>query len=287
MSSADDCQSVGALPAGPTIDTHLHVFDAASGRAPAAAVPAPPAGWRPRYLPAYAAPIEQWRGVAQACGVRRGVLVQPSFLGTDNSRLIVELQRTPQALRGVAVIDAGWTTSQLDTLDGHGVRGLRWNLIGETRLDPLADPRWIPLLEHAVALGWHLEVHTDPGALAAVAPHLPELPVPLVLDHFGRPATGQNDLDAVLRAAESLLLRHPVWVKLSAPYRVPGQDLQQAAQRWRDCVGGDRLLWGSDWPWTNHEQHQDYAALHRLPARWLGDGGAALLDSNAAALFGF
>ncbi|NUO89177.1 MAG: amidohydrolase family protein, partial [Cupriavidus sp.] len=57
-------------------------------------------------------------------------------------------------------------------------------------------------------------------------------------------------------------------------------------------VGDDRLLWGSDWPWTNHEGPQRLGECRELAA-WRGQDGddaplsAALRWRNAAALYGF
>jgi predicted TIM-barrel fold metal-dependent hydrolase len=40
-------------------------------------------------------------------------------------------------------------------------------------------------------------------------------------------------------------------------------------------MGPQRLLWGSDWPCTNHEALADYAALRQALDVWLGDAAAA------------
>jgi predicted TIM-barrel fold metal-dependent hydrolase len=43
---------------------------------------------------------------------------------------------------------------------------------------------------------------------------------------------------------------------------------------WLGELGLDRLLWGSDWPCTNHEAHADYPALHHALDDWLLDRAA-------------
>ena len=51
-----------------------------------------------------------------------------------------------------------------------------------------------------------------------------------------------------------------------------------AATKRRDRMvemGPQRLLWGSDWPCTNHEALADYAALRQALDVWLGDAAAA------------
>lgn len=100
------------------IDSHFHVFTAGEGRAGA------------RYVPAYDASCEGWAKVAGAVGVTKGVVVQPSFLGTDNTRLCAELRAHPDSLRGVAVVDPACTATELKELAARGVRGVRLNLSG-------------------------------------------------------------------------------------------------------------------------------------------------------------
>src|SRR5688572_1807352 len=102
----------------PRVDCHFHLFSAGEGQPGA------------RYVPGYDATFEAWSAAASAAGVHRGVLVQPSFLGTDNSRLCAELEAHPESLRGVAVIAPDWTAERLSALHGRGVRGIRLNLAG-------------------------------------------------------------------------------------------------------------------------------------------------------------
>ena len=69
------------------VDTHFHVFHA--GEAVAGA----------RYVPQYSATLADWMAQAGRVGVRRGVWVQPSFLGVDNRLMLQALEAHP-ALRG-------------------------------------------------------------------------------------------------------------------------------------------------------------------------------------------
>src|SRR5690349_10269524 len=100
------------------IDSHFHLF--AAGQACLGA----------RYVPAYDADFPEWWGAAHAVGVARGVLVQPSFLGADNSRLCAELSKHADTLRGIAVIAPDWSAGRLRELASCGVRGIRLNLSG-------------------------------------------------------------------------------------------------------------------------------------------------------------
>lgn len=246
---------------GSAVDCHFHVF--------VANVAVPGA----RYRPTYAAEPNDWMGKAAACGVRRGLLVQPSFLGTDNSQMLRAMAESGHALRGVAVIDPATAEGELRALHAQGVRGIRLNLVGishDVRAWTQADTLWKTMDD----LGWHLELHTDQGALTGVlAQLLPVLPATLclVLDHFGKPASASATDETVVAVQEMVKNGRPVYVKLSGAYRIGAVDPKAMAQQWLQVLGPSQLLWGSDWPCTNHESLADYAQLHANLEDWLGD----------------
>ena len=241
------------------VDTHFHVFDAHQAQPGA------------RYTPAYAAPLATWQAAARPLGVRRGVLVQTSFLGTDNRLLLSTLAQHPETLRGVAVVAPTANADTLARLHAAGVRGIRLNLSGISH----HIPEWsaaTALWDALAALGWHLELHTDIGRLPGVLAQLPAA-LPLVIDHLGKPETMAAG-DATVRALATRARQAPVHVKLSGAYRLGGLDAGALARLWLGELGLDRLLWGSDWPCTNHEAHADYPALHHALDDWLLDRAA-------------
>ena len=98
--------------AEPTIDSHAHVFH--RGLTLAA---------ERRYTPGYDASLRDYLEQLNCNCLSYGVLVQPSFLGTDNSHLLDCLRRAPQRLRGVAVIDpAGRQAEPVQAGRGRGRR---------------------------------------------------------------------------------------------------------------------------------------------------------------------
>ena len=253
------------------VDSHFHVFDAGVGTPQA------------RYVPRYAAPLSAWQSMSQPSGVTRGVLVQTSFLGVDNNRLVQELRAHPDRLRGVAVLAPNTDRSVLTALDAVGVRGLRLNLAHISH--DISDwSRAHALWDAMMALGWHLELHTDVGALAGVLPGLP-IALPLVIDHMGKPAhvsAADPSIAAMVRRAQLA----PVHVKLSGAYRLDGRDPAALARLWMGELGSDRLLWGSDWPWTNHESQASYPALLDALRLWVGEEAAeAALAYNPLRLY--
>ncbi len=253
------------------VDTHFHVFDA--GVAVAGA----------RYVPQYDATLSAWQQASLPLGVQRGVLVQTSFMGMDNRRLLDELRREPQRLRGVAVLSHTTEIAELVRLDVLGVRGIRLNLAGTAH--DISEWRgasnfWGALL----VMGWHLELHTDVGALPQVLPQLPS-DLPLVLDHMGKPAAA-SAADPTVKALARRARHVPVRVKLSAAYRLEGCQPAALTGVWLGELGVQSLLWGSDWPCTNHEAHADYPQLLNALYDWVGEDAAQdILVTNPLAFY--
>lgn len=233
------------------IDTHAHVFERGLPLANAR-----------RYAPGYDAPLSAYLAQLDAHGVSHGVLIQPSFLGMDNSYMLAAIKQAPQRLRGVAVIDPAAPETFLAQLNAEGIVGIRLNLIGAP--DPqLKSAVWQAALAHLHALDWHVELHVEARRLPTLLPPLLEAQVNVVVDHFGRPdpKLGVDDpgFAALLTAGRS----RRVWVKISGAYRNGaagrGEAIAVAAMpRLKDSLGLDRLVWGSDWPHTQYESLVSY-----------------------------
>ena len=246
------------------IDTHAHVF----------ARDLPLTSDR-RYAPAYDATLADYLGMLDRNGMSHGVLVQPSFLGTDNAYLLEALRREPRRLRGIAVVAPETAPDELRRLDRAGVVGLRLNLVGQPDPD-LADETWRRHLAEVAALGWQVEVHAEARRLPQLLPPLLRAEVPVVVDHFGRPDPRLGVDDPGFRHLLTFGTTRRVWVKLSAAYRNGGDGAGERTARaatplLRDAFGPDRLLWGSDWPHTQFEKAINPAATRHALDAWLPD----------------
>lgn len=248
---------------GVPFDGHAHVFRTSlkmvNGR---------------RYTPDRdALPEDHWRLLATQ-DLGGALMVQPSFLGTDNRFLLETLARARAIDRGpllfgVAVLDPAVSSERLRELDTAGIVGARLNCFARP-VPELETPEWTSLLTRIDALGWHVELHIEGPRLAPVLESLCGTNQKVVVDHFGLP-------DGTLPPA---LLRPPhegVFVKCSAPYRVfPDLPVQAAAERCADyaqelcrALGPERLIWGSDWPWTQHARGQTFAETFNWRTLWV------------------
>lgn len=134
------------------------------------------------------------------------------------------------------MIDSQTLGDDLEIMKRTGVRGVRVNLQTGGRDDPA-------LIEEAATrvapLGWHVQVFARVSVLRRLKP----LAVPLVVDHFGLPGTGDD-----VRYLAHLVNRQQVYVKLSAAHRLtidPGPVARALLE-----ANPERCVWGSDWPHT-------------------------------------
>ena len=255
------------------IDTHAHVFRRGLPAIPEA-----------RYVPESDARLADWLALMHANAISHGVLVQVSFLGTDNSHLLEALDAARGRLRATVQCEPDTPSSTLDDWHRRGVRGVRLNTIGARARPDLSGTAWRAFLARLADRGWHLELHDEGEGLATLLAALEGCPARIVVDHFGYP--GQpTGYAAMLRCAE----RQAVFVKLSAAYRLGGADPVRWASDLLAKLGPGRLMWGSDWPHTRHEGRHDYAALRREMATWVPDASSrrTILRDTPAALFGF
>ncbi|MFB9264334.1 amidohydrolase family protein [Bradyrhizobium erythrophlei] len=232
-----------------SIDTHAHVFHRGLKLAPGR-----------RYAPDYDAPLDLYLQQLDQNAMTNGVLVQPSFLGTDNSYLVECLKAANGRLRGIAVVDPAIAPAELRALDANGVVGIRLNLVGQ-QLPDLTAPEWKTLLASIKAMGWQVEVQRNAGDLAMLAPQLLDHGVTVVLDHFALPDPMLGVADPGFQSTLKLGASRRVWVKISAPYRNGANGEQFAKEAYpllRTAFGVDRLLWGSDWPHTQFETKENY-----------------------------
>jgi predicted TIM-barrel fold metal-dependent hydrolase len=263
----------------PTIDTHAHVFHRGLKLAPGR-----------RYAPDYDAPLALYLEQLDRNGMSNGVLVQPSFLGTDNSYLVESLKTAGGRLRGIAVVDPSVTADELRALDRAGVVGIRLNLVGQP-LPDLAAGEWKALLGNVKSMGWQVELQRNASDLAVLAPQLLDHGVTVVLDHYALPDPKLGVADPGFQSVLKLGATRNVWVKISAPYRngASGESFaKEAYPLLREAYGLDRLLWGSDWPHTQFEASQAYAKNRQfLDALIVDDSERARVLASPHQLFRF
>jgi predicted TIM-barrel fold metal-dependent hydrolase len=233
-----------------------------------------------------------------AVGFDRGVLVQGSAHGRDNSAMLDALARQPDRLRGVAVADETVSSETLRRWNDLGVRALRFNHF--FRGGQLHYRGGVPLtaaqtLAPVMAeLGWHLQLWIDVKDLPGTIPVLKAIGLPVVIDHMGRTdaraGTRTDGFQSLLRA----LSEGWCWAKLSGAHRISqnAPDYPDARPFHAALVAAnpERLVWGGDWPHPRVEgEMPDVGHLFELFQEWTPDAAAQqrILVANPAKLYGF
>jgi predicted TIM-barrel fold metal-dependent hydrolase len=238
-------------------DAHCHIID-----------PRFPLKANDGYLPE-PFPVADYLAQVTPLGVVGGAVVSGSFQGFDQGYLLSALRQLGPGFVGVTQLPATVTDAELDTLNGFGVRAIRFNLRrgGSEQLDQLET------LARRVfdQVGWHSELYVDSRELPDIESRLLQLPA-ISIDHLGLSAEG---LPAVLRLAEQ-----GVRIKACGFGRV---DFPVAeALRDIDAANPSALMFGTDLPSTRAPrpfQVQDIVLLIEA----LGEAGArrALWDNAA------
>lgn len=246
-------------------DCHAHVYETVTAIGGA------------RYIPARPAPLADWLAYQDAHGMRGGVIVQVSFLGTDNSEMCTALAHLDRSLfASVGVVPLDVSDEELDTLARNGMRGVRWNLVRGAALPDLSTAPIRQFLAKLRDRDLHLELHLEGPRLAPVLPALADQGLNLVIDHFGLPSEPDTNNDPMIRAVAGLSDRSGLHFKFAAHYRT-AFDLVPHATELLSLLPADHIVWGSDWPHTQHEGCVDYAEVWTRSKDWgdVSDAAAA------------
>lgn len=209
----------------PRFDAHCHIID-----------PAYPLIPNNGYVPGFFS-VDDYLARTQPLGIVGGAVVSGSFQGFDQTYLIAALKRLGPGFVGVTQLPSSVTDTELEALNQHGVRALRFNLKrgGSEQLDQLES-----LAKRVFeCVGWHSELYIDSRELAPLHDRLLRLPA-LSIDHLGLSREG---LPSVLRLAE-----RGVRIKACGfgrvDFAVP-QVLQDI-----HCANPNALMFGTDLPST-------------------------------------
>lgn len=231
------------------VDAHCHVFG------PMAAFPFSP---KAKYLPQDAGP-DMLFALRDHLGFSRNVIVQASCHGTDNAATLHAIAQSGGTARGVAVVDPAISAEDLAALHAGGIRGIRFNFL-KRLVDDAPKDKFLEVAQR-LPQGWHVVIYFEADILEELRPFMDAIPVPLVIDHMGRPDVRQGpdgpDMRAFRRFLES---RDDIWFKATCPDRLDAIKEGGQGDPWDAFAAAvaplvadypDRALWGTDWPHPN------------------------------------
>lgn len=235
------------VPPPGAIDAHCHVFG------PAAQFPF---SAKAKYVPADAG-AEMLFALRDHLGFSRSVIVQASCHGTDNSAMLDAIARSNGSARGVAMVDPAISEDDLHVLHAGGVRGIRFNFL-KRLVDDAPKDKFLEV-SHRLPQGWHVVIYFEADILEELRPFMDAIPVPLVIDHMGRPNVVQGPDGPDMKAFRALLdSRADIMFKATCPDRLDlkGDPWNAFARAVAPLVADypDRALWGTDWPHPNMQR---------------------------------
>jgi len=231
------------------VDAHCHVFG------PMAEFPFSP---KAKYLPEDAGPGQLF-ALRDHLGFARNVIVQASCHGTDNAATLNAIAKAGETngvpnARGVAVVDPAISEEEMSKLHEGGMRGIRFNFL-KRLVDNAPKDKFLEVSRRLPA-GWHVVIYFEADILEELRPFMDAIPVPIVVDHMGRPDVTQGPDGPDMRAFRQLLeSREDIWFKPTCPDRLDctGEPWDAFAKAVAPLVGDypDRCIWGTDWPHPN------------------------------------
>ncbi|MBC2778853.1 amidohydrolase family protein [Parasphingopyxis marina] len=263
-----------AVEPAPRVDAHAHIFTRAMPFAEDA-----------HSTPDYDYAVESYLADLDTYGIDYGVIAAASLYGENNAYTLAALRQYPR-LRGTVIVSPRSDFATLQKMADQGVVGVRLQWRRTDQFPDLREEPYRSLLKRMADCGLHAELLAKGEQLPLLLPGFAETGVRIVIDHFGAPPRDPTQraagLDAIGQAAE----RADLWVKLSAGFRIPYDIAAECTDRLLGSIGPDRLLWGSDAPFVNHENSASFEDALALYTRLVPNAATRqAIDEAAMKLF--
>jgi 2-pyrone-4,6-dicarboxylate lactonase len=224
--------------------------------------------------------------------LKRFVIVQPSFYGTDNRCMIDALNVAGSIARGVVMIDEATGAGALDGFHAAGVRAVRLDLFARSALPTAEIQQYITRMASLCAsLGWHVQFYAPGWVVRNLIPFLADVRIDFVIDHMGYMLEEDGLTPADFERLLSLLKDGNCWLKLSAPYRIAKHRGYEAVAPMAKAIiqaAPQKVIWGSDWPHIP-DSTRDTGELLNLLGSWTDHPAVRtmILSDNPARLFDY
>lgn len=193
--------------------------------------------------------------------VIQSLVITPMTLGFDNSISLDVAHRYPDRLLPIVRIDLStpYFLETLQELCGEGARGLRINLHHLSSADFLLDSKysklWLYLESANIPLFIHCETLQLPVIKSISSQHRK---MKIVIDHMGRVNSKDGIASTSFKNLLTLAEMPHIYIKVSSTNyfaEVAGThtDMSDLVLIILEKFSADRLLWGSDWPFSEND----------------------------------
>jgi predicted TIM-barrel fold metal-dependent hydrolase len=244
----------------PLVDSHFHLWRVDQPLADTA--------W---HVKVRDASFEEFIQVMDRHGVVLGVIAAASIYGQYND-YVRQALRQHKRFRATATVSPQTDIYQLERMRDDGFVGIRfvWGLLDE--IPDIRSGDYRMLLRRVADLGWHVHLTDREHRIASTIAAVEDSGAKLVVDHLGLFDTSEGVNGAAFKTLMAAVERGNTWVKLSAGFRFnPPTASKQYAQALVALTGGERLVWGSDWPFAAYEDKVTYADTIAALEEWVPD----------------
>jgi predicted TIM-barrel fold metal-dependent hydrolase len=231
----------------PIVDAHFHLWMRDH--------PLTPTAW---HAPPTDAPVGELLATHDRVGVIFGVVAAASIHGEYRDYIRAALQ-AHRRLRATAVLSPQTELRSMEELKADGFVGVRlmWSL--SDTVPDIEGPEYRLFLRRIADLGWHVHLVDRPERYAQSIAAIEASGAPLVIDHMGHIVSPEGINHPGFRAILAAIERGNTWAKISCRFRFPTAAEGTAYAHELIRVGrGERILWGSDWPFAGHEGKVTY-----------------------------
>jgi predicted TIM-barrel fold metal-dependent hydrolase len=231
----------------PLVDAHFHTWRLDH--------PLTDTAW---HAPPTDAPIDRFIQLMDKHGVIFGVVAAASIFGEYHDYVRAALKAYPR-LRATAVLSPRTDIRQMEEMKAEGFVGVRLMWAFNEINPDLDSAEYRIFLRRVADLGWHVHLVAKPDVYVPAIRAIEKSGARLVIDHMGDMKTRAHVETPAFREILAAVERGNTWVKVSCKFRFepPGEADVFATQLLRNG-GGDRILWGSDWPFAAFEQQMTY-----------------------------
>ncbi|TKX32750.1 amidohydrolase family protein [Campylobacter aviculae] len=263
------------------IDTHAHIFLKKLKMIKNA-----------RYKPDYDASFKDYKNNLDRFGFDKGVLIQPSFLGTDNEFLLDSIEHDKD-VKAVVVVDENITFEELKELKNRKACGVRLNLIGKNLID-FENSTWSNFFENLYKLKMQVEIQQDLDEhLVQTVKTILSFDCDIVIDHLCRSSIDRKNFEDLLKLKNS-----KIFFKVSGFYRAKFDKAKTIEgikfakiiyESLKEHFSISNFVFGSDWPHTNFEKDIDFKLAFNAFEQIVSSKKEQekILGENACKLFDF
>ncbi|HWA19163.1 MAG TPA: amidohydrolase family protein [Devosia sp.] len=232
---------------GPLVDAHFHLWMRDH--------PLTDTAW---HAPPTDAPTDALIATLDAHNVIFGVVAAASIHG-EYRDYIRHALKTHRRLRATATLSPRTDLYTMEQMKAEGFVGVRLMRSLSDTVPDLNTGEYRLFFRRVAELGWHVHLVDRADRYADSIAAVEASGARLVIDHLGHIVAPQGANHPGFKAILAAVERGNTWAKVSGRFRATSVEAgnEYAAQLLR-VGGGDRCLWGSDWPFAGFEGKLTY-----------------------------